>query len=387
MRALAIASAFLTFAAAAAGAPPLTKPAGALTLALSVSPDPLVLSTEMRAIAEVRVSVRDEHDRPAELPSGALRLGASVGTLSTPIPAGPGEYRATYTAPSQRFPQISILVARGPGDAVATRPLPLHARTNLEGRAERGGAVTAVVDGARFGPFPVSASGRFAVPVVVPPGGHAFVLATDRLGNERRREVDLHVPPFPRQLLVVVPEQLVADGRSQAEVLVASIDERGRPLATAMPRIETDAGTVSATVERLPGLASAQLTAPVEVGRGNLRIRAGSAIAVVTLLPGAPQAIRIIEPATVDLRLSVDPPAIQPGGRARVRIAIGAGSAPTGKLLAETSAGALVESKRDGRAIEYTLTAPLGSRRGDRIIVAVRDAGSGVVVFREVPVR
>ena len=151
---------------------------------------------------------------------------------------GPGEYRATYTAPEERYPQVAILAARCCSriGAFAARPLKLAAKVSVPGEGEPGGTMRITVDGRTFGPQPIAADGKFTLSVVVPPGGHAVGTSTDALGNEQRRDIDLALPPFPRLLVATVPGELPADGRSRAEIVAFAVDGRGNPSRGRPPR-------------------------------------------------------------------------------------------------------------------------------------------------------
>ena len=280
----------LFFATQVAAAPPPSPSGGARTLVIEVTPAVVVLVPGGHESAEIRVHARDAAGQPVACD---LRLGASVGSMGPTSSPRPGEYTATWHAADERFPQVAILFAREPGGAFATRALPLHARVTIEGMAERHSQMSIAIDDRTFGPVAVGRSGSFAVEVEVPPGGRAEGITIDRFGNQRRRAIDLGLPPFPRRLMAVAPDRLVANGAAQAEVLVAAIDGRGRPErgTDACRGMAADTGSISSPVERGPGACSARVTAPVKVGRGAITVRAAGATARVALLPGTPRLV------------------------------------------------------------------------------------------------
>ncbi len=340
------------------------EPAGRTRITVEVTPSPLVLGPRAREreTATVLLHVRDAAGRPTAAP---LRLGASVGRVGVPTETAPGEYRAVYEAPETRFPQVAILAATSEDGGYAAVALPLAARVTVEGQAEPGGRITINVEGRAFGPQAVGPDGRFAVPVVVPPGGRAFGVSVDALGNERRREIDLALPAFPRTLLAVVPPVLRADGRARAEVVLAAVDARGQPLRGAPPRLTVDAGALSPPVARGPGLFTATLTAPSGMGRGALRVAAGAASATVGLAPGPPAKVAIAPPAE-PLGAGLDLP--QP---VLVTVADAAGAAIAGAELHATLAGGRVAGIDD-----------LGEGRYRVQVVAPADAGRGRATLR-----
>jgi len=288
----------------------LLEPPGRTQLALTVSPDPLLLGKGARA--EVRIVARDAAGRPVRAP---LRAGASVGTLSPLVESTPGEYRAVYTPPEARYPQVAILAAMSLADGAFTAaPLKLAGRLPVSGQAEPGGSMQILVDGRPFGPEPVDRNGRFTVHIVVPPGGRAVGVSTDALGNQRRRELDLALPSFPRLVLAAVPAELPADGHAQAEVVAFAVDARGNPERNRAPSATAEAGTLSQPEARGDGLWSWRFTAPSGVPRsGQVTLRAaGSSTAIalrpappfhLRLLPSEPLAAGLDEPQTLEVRL------------------------------------------------------------------------------------
>lgn len=348
------------------------EPGGASRIAIAVSPDPLVLAPRggARETAEVKLEVRDAAGRPVR---AALRLGVSVGEISPPVETAPGDYRATFRAPEARFPQVALIVASSPADgAWAVARLPLAARVTVEGTAEPGSSMIVLVDGKPFGPRPVAPDGKFALPVEVPPGARAVGLSTDRLGNERRRPIDLGLPPFPHLVLAAAPDALRADGAARAEVIAAAIDERGRPRAGAAPRLTADAGWLSPPEPRGDGVWAFSLAAPVGVGKGAIRVQAPAERAQiqVALRPGPPRTIAIVQPAEA-LAAGLD----EPQG-VEVKLADAAGSPIAGARIEASIAGGRVHEvldRGDGR-YRIALIPPADPGRG-RATLRVRASG------------
>lgn len=265
-------------------------PAGRVQVALAIHPDPLLLGKG--ASAEVRVRVRDASGQPARAP---LRVSASVGRLGPLVELEPGEYRATYTPPPERFPQVAIVAVLSIADgAFAAAPLKLAARVTVTGEGEPGASMRILVDGRSFGPTPIGPDGRFALPLVVPPGGRAIGISTDRAGNEVRRPVDLRLPPFPRLLLAAVPSELPADGRARAEVVAFAVDARGGPVRLRAPVLSADRGTLSSGEPRGDGTFHFTFTAPDRRDSRVARLRSGKDEARIALRAAPPFHLKMI---------------------------------------------------------------------------------------------
>jgi hypothetical protein len=345
------------------------EPPGRTQLELRVTPDPLLLAKG--AEAEVRLSVRDAAGRPTRAP---LRLGASVGRISPLVETSIGELSARYTPPEERFPQVAILAALSLADgAFSARPLKLSARVPVSGEGEPGATMQLLVEGRTFGPETIDASGRFTLPIVVPPGGRAVGISTDRLGNQKRREIDLQLPSFPRLVLAAVPNELIADGQSRAEVVAFAVDARGNPERGRAPRLSAERGTLSPPQPRADGVWSWTFTAPEGTGSGAVRLRGGTeassakrseawvgtAEARVTLRPAPPFRIEL-EPGE-PLGAGVQEPA-----EVTVRVVDAFGSPVTGAELQAALAGGRVIGTRELGGGSYAIS-----------VVPPRDPGRG----------
>jgi len=203
------------------------EPWGRTVLAIHVKPSPLVLGRD--GSAELQIRVTDATGKPA---AAGLRLSASTGVLGRVKEVAPGEYRATYRPPRDRFPQVALILALSVGDgAFAVHALPLHAAIVVPGEGEPGGQMRIIVDGRSFGPVKVDERGQFRLPIVVPPGGRA-VGVMDRRGRQHAAaEIDLKLPAFKRVVAAALPSELPAGAGSRTEILAAVVDARGRPRA------------------------------------------------------------------------------------------------------------------------------------------------------------
>jgi hypothetical protein len=332
------------------------EPPGRSQLTLTVSPDPLLLGKN--AQAEVRLSARDPSGRPMRAP---LRLGVSVGKVSPLTETGPGEYRATYTPPEERFPQVAILAAMSLADGgFSAVPLKLAARVPVSGEAEPGASMQILVDGKPFGPEPVGADGKFTVAIVVPPGGRAVGVSTDAAGNQRRREIDLALPSFPRLVLAAVPNELPADGRAHADVVAFAVDARGNPERVRAPAVSADAGTLSSPQARGDGLFSWTFTAPNGVTPdGKATLHAASSATQLKLRPAPPFHIEL-EPSEPLAAGQTEPQQLV------VRVSDGSGSGVGGAKLTATLLGGRVLGVKE-----------LGGGRYALRVVPPKDPGRG----------
>jgi hypothetical protein len=272
------------------------EPWGRTNLALQVTPSPLVLGRDQSA--EVRIKVTDAAGKAA--PAG-LRLSTSTGSLGRVTEVAPGDYRATYRPPREKFPQVALLLALSVADgAFATHALPLHAAVVVPGEGEPGGQMRIVVDGRSFGPVKVDEQGRFKLPIVVPPGGRAIGIMTDAAGNTRQKEIDLKLPAFKRVVAAALPSELPAGAGSRTDILAAVVDARGRPARGQAPSMRAERGAVGSARRRPDGSFVAEYAAPQELGAGTVEVIVGG--------PGGADRVRVnLRPGPPD-RLTVTPP-------------------------------------------------------------------------------
>src|SRR5438874_1649719 len=119
-------------------------------------------------------------------------------------------------------------------------------RVALEGstvfpfRTNSGASVTMRVAGETFGPAVADRQGHVEIPIVVPPGVQkADARAVDRGGESRETQVDLHLPPFQRVVLLA-PDAVEAG--SMSEVVVLGVDEHGDPAPAGQLALVASAG-------------------------------------------------------------------------------------------------------------------------------------------------
>jgi hypothetical protein len=341
--------------------PVALEPAGRLQLTLEVPEGPIVLARGAKTT--LRLHVRDAAGRPAAAP---LRVSASVGTASAAREVATGEYAIDYSPPDVRYPEVAIVAAFSVSDgAYAAAPLKLAAHVTVDGEGEPGASMKISVDGQPPAATIIGADGRFSLPLLVPPGGHAVGVSVDTLGNQQKRDIDLALPPFPRLLMAAVPALLPADGRSHAEVIAYAVDERGVPEKSAPPDLTADAGTLSPAELRGDGSTAWIYTAPSTMatmgpGAPEVRLHAPGGETRIALRAGPPRRL-VVTPPSEPLQAGFDSPATL-----EARLTDAAGAPVAGAELHATLAGGRVLRVRDRGAGRYAidLVPPRDSGRG-----------------------
>ncbi|MEW5740419.1 MAG: hypothetical protein AB1938_15930 [Myxococcota bacterium] len=209
-------------------------------------------------------------------------LRANVGEVGPLERTGAGRYKARYTLPPTRYPEVAIIVAfsawphpQSVHGALGVLRVPLASAVEVPGRTEPGAEMRLTIAGNSFGPVTAAADGSFRLPVVVPPGyGSAIGEARDRVGNRRRTTMDLRLPPTDQLACVATPDRLPADGTSRARVLCATSDRFGAPAKGARVQITASLGALSAPREVGPGLLEWTWVAPRQRGDGRARLDA-----------------------------------------------------------------------------------------------------------------
>jgi hypothetical protein len=230
-------------------------------------------------------------------------LTASCGAVRNVAPSGPGRFRAVYVPAPTTAPDVAVLVALSPRcplcptpRAIGTAVLPLASAIELPGRAQPGTRTTISVGRRKFGPVRAGKTGRFSVPIVVPPG-RRFVTAeaVDRAGNRTSASVDLRLPDVDRLACVAWPPALPADGESGAEIWCAGADPRGRPLPARDAVLSAQRGALFRGVPFRDHL----LRVPYRPPRGGagaeavsvILPEAGATVVALILATGAPERI------------------------------------------------------------------------------------------------
>ncbi|MBI5067181.1 MAG: hypothetical protein HZB56_03000 [Deltaproteobacteria bacterium] len=208
----------------------LLAPFASAAATLEVEGAPLVLGRAEKVA--VTIAVEEAEKAPP------LRVAVSTGSFSAPERVKPGLYRAEYTPPRSRFPQVALAALyRDDGKEVELLRFPLHGVTRLPVKAEPGDQVAVEVEAQRFGPVAAGADGTAVVPLVVPPGaGEARV--SIRGASTTSRKVKLAAPEGNRLLAVALRP---GGPRGPVELVVAYDGGASREHI----RVEPSAGTAA----------------------------------------------------------------------------------------------------------------------------------------------
>ncbi len=290
------------------------------------APPPAATTVAMTpARASLKLGVDQEVDVLVDLsgPDAArfvpLRALATVGTIEAPVPGAPGHFIARYHPPSDRFPQVAlIMVELGAGAArlhCATR-IALEGATLFPFHTSGGASVTMRVGDRQFGPVVADRLGHVEIPIDVPPGVRkAEARAIDKSGGVRETVVDLQLPPFPR-VLVLAPASLEVG--SFTELVVGALDGDGAPVPTGKLTLTASAG-LAHPLGGPPGEARFLFEAPVHVGAGAVALTAvaprtgaapdgGRAELVIPLHAAPPSQVSISSSSSSDKWLIVGDP-------------------------------------------------------------------------------
>ena len=270
-----------------------------LAVSLSVRADPPQLLLSGAATAEISV---------AGAPDGArIELWASAGTLGEPRRAPDGTYRASYRAPRQRFPRVTLVLAtvrEGTAEERAWLALPLVSSDVLSLATKPSSHVEVTIAGTTFGPVRADRAGNARVRVRAPPGFRtARVHVRDPYGNVSETAFDLRPPPFQRlRLLASAAEASWADA-NPVELEIFAVAADGKPAALADLLVAADRGRLGTPEERAPGVFRLAFRAP-DVAGGAATVRAklshdgGPAqVASIALRAGAPASLRLLRPS------------------------------------------------------------------------------------------
>lgn len=234
-----------------------------------------------------------------------VRAIASVGTIEPMRSRGAGHFLARYLAPADRVPQVAVLafeLSNGNQRVHGWARVILEGATIFPLRTTGGATVTMRVAGRVFGPVVADKQGHVEIPIVVPPGVQkADARAVDRSGEWRDTSLDLHLPPFPR--VVLLAPDAVEVG-SLSEVTVLAVDERGAPEAVSQIALVASAG-LSHPLGGEPGDAHFLFEAPTRAETAVLALTA-SAGGAVPSRADASVALRAATPDRIDIDAATD---------------------------------------------------------------------------------
>ncbi|MGC4113467.1 MAG: hypothetical protein QM765_02110 [Myxococcales bacterium] len=222
---------------------------------LKVVPEAPIKGQDTSASLEIAVLRGDGSPDPSAAPPV---LRASVGEIRDVVPLGAGRFKATYLLPKERYPEVAIVVAFAPwphadsnDGAFGALAVPLSSSVVLPGKTEKNASISVEIAGKVFGPAPADSQGAFQVPIVAPPGHRMGAASTtDRLGNKRTKQLDLHLPPTDQIGCVTSPTALPADGVARARILCLATDPYGKTVSGAKISAKANLGRLDGPVVR-----------------------------------------------------------------------------------------------------------------------------------------
>ncbi len=260
---------------------------GGARVSAAVEPPPGEIAIEVRPAAPVKgkdrtVAIELAVAGGAESGARPPEVVCSSGRVRDLAPSGPGRFRAIYEPAPTRHPEVAVLLALVPRCPSCATPravgyaiIPLAAAIDLPGRSEPGARTTVTLGVRSFGPVMADGTGRFTVPVVVPPGvRYGIADSLDQIGNRRRTELDLRLPPVDRLACAAWPRALPADGRSAAAIWCVASSAAGEAAPDARLSLSAPAGELSAPAPFRGALQRAVLRAPRGGGGRELRVAA-----------------------------------------------------------------------------------------------------------------
>jgi hypothetical protein len=267
------------------------------------------------AVTAARASMRLGVDKETEVAvdlsgprAGAfqpVRALATAGTVEPLRSRSPGHFVTRFVVPDGRVPQTALLVfelADGAQRVHGSVRIPLEGSTVFPFHTNAGASVTMRVSGRQFGPVVADKQGHVEIPISVPPGvDKGQARAMDRSGESRDTEVDLHLPPTPR-VLVLAPAGVEAG--SLSEITVLAVDERGGPQPAAQLSLVASIGLCH-PLGGEPGEARFLFEAPTRVDGPGVALTASAAGAIPARADAA-LALRAGPPEQIDVDTATD---------------------------------------------------------------------------------
>jgi len=263
---------------------------------LAVRPAQLRLSRESTAEIDIRLATSEG----SPVSGAAIEILARAGSVGIPREVGPGRYRAEYTAPAKRFPQLEILVARDRQRVLGWTTLPLVGAGKVEVETEPGARLELLVAGNRYGPVKSDSRGLALIAFEAPPGAtRGQLVARDRRRPESRREIDLGVPLVDPIMLVPSRRELIAGEEDGTWIHAFCVGPEGAPLKEPPPSMVPSRGRIEPPERVSAGWFRARFHPPRHVGEGSIEVRASLAtgekrydvVVEIGLLPGPPARI------------------------------------------------------------------------------------------------
>ena len=259
-----------------------------LSISASFSPG-VVIAGKIKKI-KLSITVKDKIGQAIE--DAKLTVESTVGKVTGIKNLGKGKYRASYTLPPEKYPQVAIvtiMAESGRLTAMEMLPIPLTGQTRLEGRTEPNSQVAIRVGKEELGVVDSGESGEFELPLTVPPGfKYATLTVTDAVGNVSKETMDLKVSRFKLMKMYITPQKLLADGNSRAKVRVFVIDRFGKPKRKGKVIITASTGEVSPVREESPGVYVTDYFTPAGLPGGERQ----KTVSIKAHIPGGGKVLR-----------------------------------------------------------------------------------------------
>lgn len=227
----------------------LAAPWASRGASLTVESSPVVLGRVDSVPVVLRI---EEPPGTGELP---LRLSVNVGAFGEVTRLEAGVYKAVYTPPPTRFPQVALVAAwreTGPNAPIHFLRLPLSGTTRVEAQALPGSEVRVQVGQDEFGPAYTNAKGAASVPVEVAPNvPEAVIKVREKTGLLFTRRATVAIPDYNRVTLALVPHAVLANGEDWVRVDVFYDAPGG--LAPEKVHLKASEGTLSLLGREEPG--------------------------------------------------------------------------------------------------------------------------------------
>jgi len=329
----------------------------ALGASLSVEGGVVVLGRTESSPVVIRV---DEPPGTEVLP---LRLSVNVGHFSEPLRLGPGRFRAVYTPPASRFPQVALVAVwreTGPDARIDFLRIPLFGRTRVAVASQPAAKVTVRAGTDTFGPVLADRRGQTQVPITVEPGiRQCEVSIREASGVETVRRVPVEVPAYNRLTAALVPHAVIADGRSEVRLDVF-YDLGGADVAPDRIRVTPSAGSL-AFVGAARGLYSYRYLPPKDAPASTVTFRVS--------VDGDPEAsasaqLAIGLPSPAQVVVTVPPERLRVGSGAEARVGVlvldAAGMGLPGQQVSASANGQALPAPdyRGGGAYDLSYRAP-----------------------------
>lgn len=354
----------LTMAHPVGAAPPAS-------VSMAVQPQALTVPSGRTGLAEITIETGGD--------SGAkvIALWANEGSFGKVEPAGPGRFRAQWSATGLGFPTVVLMRADMQVAGKLVRRwivLPISIAMNLPVEAGRGERVEVFIGGSGFGPVVAKARGTVAVPIVVPPAAGSYTVnRTDDYNVTKSETLHFGLPAFKRMAIAGPASGAAGD---IVELDVFHVDARGQPYTS---EVSVEVNCPDGSLLEIIGREAEQ----------RMRVRLGGRLGSLecrVFLKSEPKisvshSLEVTAARRLALGIEVSPRrlAIDSAGSARVLVR-------ARDLFGNTAEAPALRVTANGRSLEVTrlasglyqcwIYAPSSRQPGDRIVVEAVATGA-----------